>query len=210
MAAALVCGSLTAMAQSAGSFRFGVTGGMNVSNITDTEGDCRIGFNVGLRGEYNITNNVYLNAGLMFSQKGNKYDYDYSSLANLTASVKNNPGYIEIPLAVGYRFDFGNNVYLFGETGPYFAFGVCGKSKLDADANGTSLSEIADRLGIETKTDFFGDGAAQTFDGGWGLRVGVEASGFQVHLGYQYGFSKIIEDSSCHNSNFTIGVSYMF
>lgn len=203
MAAALVCGSLTAMAQSAGNFRFGVTAGMNVTNITDSEGDSRIGFNVGLRGEYNITNNVYLGAGLLFSQKGNKYD---SAFEDIEVTCKNNPGYIEIPLAVGYRFDFGNNVYLFGETGPYFAFGVCGKTKLDSNID----SEIVENLLDKLESDFFGDDGAKTFDAGWGLRVGVEFSKFQVHLGYEYGFSKVWEDSSSHNSNFNVGVSYMF
>lgn len=199
---ALLAGSaLTASADNG--FRFGVTAGMNVPNITNSDGDCRIGFNVGVRGEYNFTNNLYVNGAFLFTQKGNEYEYGVTNISEVTGKVKNNPGYLEIPLALGYRFDLGNHVYLFGETGPYFAFGVCGKQKLDVESSLVNYNK---------KEDFFSDNKAQTFDGGWGLRLGVEASGFQVHLGYEYGFSKIWDTNGDgnHNSNFNVGVSYMF
>ena len=64
---ALLAGSaLTASADNG--FRFGVTAGMNVPNITNSDGDCRIGFNVGVRGEYNFTNNLYVTV-LSFSRR---------------------------------------------------------------------------------------------------------------------------------------------
>lgn len=198
MAALLACGALTASAQSKGDLRWGITAGMNVANITDTESDCRIGFNVGVRGEYNFTNNLYGNFGLLFTQKGCMDEYEE---AGQKLKYKANPGYLQIPLHIGYRFNVGNNVSIFGETGPYFAFGVCGKNKIELD---TSVGDG------EEKVDFFGDEGAKTFDGGWGLRAGVEANGFQISLGYEYGFSKVWEDSSSHNSNFTVGLSYMF
>lgn len=189
---ALLAGSaLTASAQSAGDFRFGVTAGMNVANITDSDADCRIGFNVGLRGEYNFTNNVFVDFGLSFTQKGCKYGEDGEE-------IKMNPGYLQIPVNVGYRFNVGDNVSIFGATGPYFAFGVCGKTKVEA-------------LGLEAKTDFFdGDEGANVFDAGWGVKLGVEAKGFQIGLGYEYGFTKVFDETSCHNSNFMVNVAYMF
>ncbi len=198
MAALMACGALTASAQQAGEFRFGVTAGMNVPKITDNNSDCRIGFHAGVRGEYNFTNNLYTNFGLQFTQKGCEADAEFEGVEG---KVKMNPGYLEIPLNIGYRFNLGNNVSIFGETGPYFAFGVCGKEKVEVN---TAIG------GGSVKHDFFGDDGAQTFDGGWGLRLGVEASGFQIGLGYEYGFSKVWENSSCHNSNFIIGLSYMF
>lgn len=210
LTALLAVSSLAVSAQSEGSFRFGVTGGMNVANLTNTEADSRIGFNVGLRGEYSITNNVYIGGAFLFSQKGSK-DEETAEFSGVSAKAKytNNPGYLQIPVQVGYRFDLGNGVYVFGETGPYFAFGVCGKSKVEVEGNVAGFSGSK-----ESKADFFGDDGANTFDGGWGVRAGVEASGFQVHLGYEYGFSKLFAtvdgQSGVHNSNFTIGVSYFF
>ena len=194
LAALLLCGSaVTASAQNEG-FRFGATVGMNVSSITNTSADSRIGFNIGVRGEYSFSNSLYANAALLFSQKGAKYGVEY---AGYDTKLKANPGYIEIPLHFGYHYDLGNNVGIFLETGPYFAFGVCGKEKIEAGK-------------LEYKSDFFGDDGANTFDAGWGLRGGVEASGFQVHLGYDHGFSKLYDGGNSKNSNFSIGVSYMF
>lgn len=204
MAALLACGALTANAQAKEGLRFGVTGGMNVANITDVNGESRLGFNVGVRAEYSFTPNVYFGTGLLFTQKGTKYDGALEiNGVRVEASEKLNPGYLELPLMVGYRYDFGNDIYLFGETGPYLAVGVCGKYKYEASVAGHK---------VDKKFDFFGDDGMEgrRFDAGWGLRAGVEFSSFQVHLGYEYGFAKVWENSSSHNSNFTVGVSYMF
>lgn len=210
LTALLAVSALAVSAQSEGTFRFGVTGGMNVAKLTNTGTDSRIGFNVGLRGEYSITSNLYLGGAFLFSQKGSKNEETATVQgASVKTKYTNNPGYLQIPIQVGYRFDLGNGVYVFGETGPYFAFGVCGKSKAEVEGNVAGISAHK-----EAKGDFFGDDAAKTFDGGWAVRAGVEASGFQVHLGYEYGFSKLFNtvngESGVHNSNFTIGVSYFF
>lgn len=209
MTALLACGAFTASAQSAGDFRFGVTAGMNVSNLTNCETDSRIGFHVGVRGDYNFTEKMYLGAGVIFSQKGAKKSEEEEGFKS---EEKMNPGYLEIPVHFGYRFYKSDNISVFGEVGPYFAFGLCGKGK---------STETYDGQKHEQKMDFFGDeGKAVTdkrFDAGIGLRVGVEFSKFQVSLGYEYGFTSLGDtyDSndkkkSVHNSNFMVGVSYMF
>lgn len=172
--------ALSASAQNAGELRFGVTGGMNVTNITKLDGDCKIGFNLGFRGEYSFSKNFYANAGLLWSMKGSKWSYE-----EFEESV--NPSYIEIPIAVGGRYFIDKGLSIFAETGPYFAVGVCGKHDY-----------------------FSSDDGAKRFDAGWGLRTGVEVNKFQVHLGYEHGFVGIYDGLSCKNWNFNIGVSYMF
>lgn len=198
MAALLCCGMLSASAQSKGDLRFGLTGGMNIANITNQDSDCRIGFNVGARMEYGFTNNLYLGTGLIFTQKGYEIEEE---IAGVEFSDKANPLYIQIPVHIGYHHNFGNGIGIFGETGPYLAFGVAGKIKVKGD------TEIGY---VEEKMDFFGDDACNVFDMGWGLRAGLNVKKFQIHLGYEYGFTKVIDDSSLHNSNFNIGVSYFF
>lgn len=197
--AMLCCGVISGFAQSRDGIRLGVTGGMNVSNITDMNADCRIGFNAGLRAEVGIMNNFYFGTGFLVSQKGYKYD---SEIKGISAEVKGNPLYLQIPLQLGYALDLGNTVGLFAETGPYLAFGVAGKHKVEGSGFGTN---------VESKVDFFGDDGldAKVFDAGWAVRAGVEVSNFQIHLGYEYGFTKVFEDGG-HNSNFNVGVSYFF
>ena len=189
MAVMLFCGVVSGFAQSKGDFRIGPTVGMNVANVTDGDADCRIGFNIGARVDYGITNNVYLASGLLLSQKGYKID---------DTDIEGKPLYLNIPIHIGYTYSLGNVVSIFGETGPYLGFGVGGKQKFFDDGD------------VEVKTDYFGDDGANVFDMGWGLRFGVEANHFQIHMGYEYGFTKVFDEGSNHNSNFMVGVTYMF
>ena len=192
MTLAVACFALTASAQEKGDFRFGVTAGMNVSNITDMEMDSRIGFHVGAKAEYNITDNLYGNAALLFSQKGNKKEEG-------SIEATSNPGYLELPIHIGYRFKMGDKVSIFGETGPYFAYGICGKLKVED-------------YGWEYDKKFFDIDEVNKFDFGWGVKAGVEYAKFQISLGYEYGITKVFDadDFKPHNSNFMVSVAYMF
>ena len=193
MTLAVACFALTASAQEKGDLRFGVTAGMNVSNITDMKMDSRIGFHVGAKAEYNITDNLYGNAALLFSQKGNKKEEG-------SIEATSNPGYLELPIHIGYRFKMGDKVSIFGETGPYFAYGICGKDKLE----GTGVADY--------DVKFFDYDNVNKFDFGWGVKAGVEYANFQIGLGYEYGITKVfdIDDVKPHNSNFMVSVAYMF
>ena len=188
MTLAVACFALTASAQEKGDFRFGVTAGMNVSNITDMEMDSRIGFHVGAKAEYNITDNLYGSAALLFSQKGNKKEEG-------SIEATSNPGYLELPIHIGYRFKVGEKVSIFGETGPYFAYGICGKDK-EGDYD----------------VKFFDDDDVNKFDFGWGVKAGVEYAKFQISLGYEHGITEVYDYAGLdsHNSNFMVSVAYMF
>lgn len=187
IAALMVCGVSTVSAQVEKGLRYGVTAGLNTST-TDADGTkSKIGFHVGARAEYNFSESLYATASLLYSHKGYKIDGwdDY----------KANAGYLEIPVMAGYRWTLNNGLSIFGETGPYFAFGICGKEKAD---------------GYED-ADFFGDEGAKRFDAGWGIAAGVEYSKFQIRVGYEFGFTKLWDvDDSAKNRNLMVGVSYMF
>ena len=191
MTLAVACFALTASAQEKGDFRFGVTAGMNVSNITDMDMDSRIGFHVGAKAEY--TDNLYGSAALLFSQKG-------CQLEEFGVESTSNPGYLELPIHIGYRFKMGDKVSIFGETGPYFAYGICGKDKLE----GTGVADY--------DVKFFDYDNVNKFEFGWGVKAGVEYAKFQIGLGYEYGITKVFDISGVkpHNSNFMVSVAYMF
>lgn len=115
---ALALVTLTISAQDFKKFRFGPTAGLNVSTVTNNPGGAnKVGFNVGVRGEYNFSNNWFATAGLQFAQKGYK-----DALGD-----KLNPYYIEIPIHGGYRYSINDDFSIFGEFGPYLAVGVAGK-----------------------------------------------------------------------------------
>ena len=207
MTLAVACFALTASAQEKGDFRFGVTAGMNVANVTDCERDSRIGFHVGVKGEYNITENLYGSAALLFTQKGSKSEWSEEGY-NVESTW--NPGYIELPIHIGYRYKFGEKVSIFGETGPYLAYGICGKSKAEVSGYGESAEAKVDFFGDEDDDDCLG---GKRFDFGWGVKVGVEAAKFQISLGYEYGITKVFKSEGNfkpHNSNLMVSVAYMF
>ncbi len=200
LSVALAFSALTASAQDG--FRFGVTAGMNLSNVTNANADSKLGFNAGVRAEYNFTKNIYGNVGLLWSMQGCSSS---TNLMGIEATAKSNPSYLKLPIHVGGRIFVGDDISLFAETGPYFAVGVLGKTKTTFD---TDVETILPNT-YEKDYDYFEDGVNR-FDAGWGVRAGIEFSSFQIHLGYDHGFVNVFDDSSCKNWNFNVGVSYMF
>jgi len=166
--------------------RIGLVAGLNLSNFSEGDWDNRAGFHVGIRGEFGFSSSFYGTASLIFSEKGAKYE-EYGD------EYEANPGYLEIPVMFGYRYSLNNGLGFFAETGPYFACGISGKSKWN-----------------DSSTHFFGHHSAEVFDAGWGINVGVEYSKFQLHVGYESGFSKLYKWDSAKNNNCMVGVAYMF
>lgn len=192
---AVACLSLTANAQEKGEIRLGAIAGMNISNIAGYSMSERIGFHVGAKAEYNFNDGLYANAGLLFTQKGcTKDENDFERT--------HTPGYLEIPINLGYRYSISEGVGVFGETGPYFAFGICGKSKSEYKINGHSE---------ESKDDFFGEKDVHRFDLGWGLKVGVEVHKFQIAIGYEFSIPPVstLSNEETYNTNVMVSVSYM-
>lgn len=207
LAVALV--GLTAGAQEKGDIRFGVIAGMNISNTTDydLENDSRVGFHVGVKAEYNFSQNFYGNVGILFTEKGCKYS---EGEGDWTYEETQNPGYIEVPINFGYRYAVTDAVTVFGETGPYFAYGICGKCKQVNKAEGEP-DEISE-------ADFFDEDRLyktkiRRFDIGWGLKLGVEAYKCQLAIGYEFGIpglSSVYPGLVAYHTNFMVSASYMF
>lgn len=187
--AALLCGLTTTVnAQEAGKMRWGSGIGVNFNSISNSDEDSKVGFTLGIKGDYFFTDNVYLGTGLFFTQKGTK---------DKIGDGKTTYNYLELPVHVGYRHPINENVAIFGEFGPYFAYAVSAKYK----GNGYS-------------DDIFDDPDAKRFDAGLGIHAGVEFSQFQVRLGYDFGLTNLWKtspgDKGLKNGTFTIGAAYFF
>lgn len=195
--------TLSANAQDFKKFRFGPTVGLNISTMNlDYNHSSKVGFNVGALAEYNFTDNIFMTGAVKFSQKGVKWN----NLMRNGNDLKANPGYIEIPIHAGYRYSFNDNFSLFGEFGPYLAFGVCGKLKADG-------YDSIDYFGDDAKAVF--GGKAKRFDFGLGFAVGAEYSKFQLRVGYDFGLTAAFDlpdyvGTSAKNRNLYFALSYMF
>lgn len=169
--------------------------GMNMSNITDSEMDMKIGFQAGVGMEYAFSDMWSIRPSLMFATKGAKVSEE-------GIDVTYNPMYLELPIMAAASFAIADNQNVVVKAGPYFAYGIAGKAKFSAD-------------GESEKVDLFGDGEDQIgmkrFDAGIGIGVAYEINKFFVDLTGEFGLTKIASgDGSSKNMNFSIGVGYKF
>ncbi len=192
-AVALLAIASTASAQNIelSDFTYGVKGGMNVSTITNTVSDPRIGFSAGVFAEYDLSPDFSLSAELLFSQQGIKYD---DIISGQTISYKTNTSYLNLPILFNYYF-FDNFAVKAGVQPGLF---LGGKEK--TKSNGHKESENID--GIET------------FD--FGIPVGVSYEfdfGVIIDARYTIGLSDINKQTykdKSRNEVFTLSVGYRF
>jgi len=166
-------------------FTFGARVGMNVANITgdwkDTQlGDVhsKMGLKAGFAACFPLFDNIYLEPGLYFSAKGSRTEY-----SKLNTKTYCNLNYIEIPLNGVYKYEVNSNFAVRGHFGPYFAFGVFGKTKTEVDG----------KVDKDSKVKNFDDGHNKAnephrdysaFDFGLDFGAGIEFS--VCYLGVQY------------------------
>ncbi len=186
---ALLCVAVGASAQ----LSFGVKAGLNMSNITDFENsEMKIGYKIGPTVEYAFAPNMAIQSGVLLSSLGTKEkDGDGSIDAN----------YLQIPISFAYKYAIAPDTKIYGNVGPYFGFGIFGKSKF--------YNELTDKY---EKEDTFGDNGMENFDCGLTFGVGMEVTKFNFGLNYDLGLTKVydVSGSSSRNSNFWISVGYNF
>ena len=162
---------------------FQIRGGLNISNLTayyDGNTDnakAKIGFNVGAIADINLKNSWYLQTGLLLTSKGAKID-DVSSDFN---DATMNAMYLQVPLYVAYKIQLPNNSNTINLAfGPYFGYGIAGK---------TSLSERGSSLSISDNT-FQSDGLWNRPDAGIGFELQFEIERFIFIWGGEAGITK--------------------
>jgi len=177
--------------------RWGATLGMNSSNFSSDGFSSKIGFQAGVKAEMGlpqIAEGVYLDFGALLSLKGAKanhgsYDITYT------------PYYLEVPAHMGYKYAVNENFSVFGNVGPYFAFGLFGKAKADGIETTNTSDNVFDEDG----------GNMKRFDFGLGLKFGVEfCKKYQVSFGYDWGLVDNADYIDNKNRNLMISLSYMF
>lgn len=202
--------------------------GMNVTKITNLDYDGKVGGVFGVKLDYMLPKalGTYITAGVDWSMKGAKTDATFESLvSNISyeGTDKYRLNYLEIPVRVGYRYNFSREVGVYGEFGPYFAMGIRGKHKFSADADGSDARESEwdyNAFKKSTKRENF-----QRWDAGLGFRVGAEYNNhYSLTLGCDWGITDMWRDKyrdaifdqynadidKIHNFNLTLAFGYRF
>ncbi len=181
---------------SANAQKFGVKAGLNFANANyDVSGlslstSSLLGLQLGVVGEFPLSQDLYFNTGLLYSQKGLKMD-----LAGV--EVKFPINYLEVPFNLEYKYDLGGPVF-FAQAGPYIGVGLSAKAKSG-----------------DSDEDFdFGDGddELKRFDFGLNVGTGVEINALQFGIHYGLGLVDITNsgDEKMKNGVFSVSVGYFF
>ena len=205
---------------------FGIRAGFDMQNINGKymNGDKLTNklipaFNAGINVEIPIAPEFYIQPGLLFSTKGAKLDqYEYEGTFFET-SVTRNLSYIELPINLLFKPALGNGNMLLG-FGPYVAYGIGGKDKLDAKVFGFDVDKEVDVIYQNTKeTGDIGDHYVRPFDAGANLIIGYETGmGLSVQLNAQLGLLEMLPENKAldmkkatqKNTGFGISLGYRF
>lgn len=219
--------------------KLGVRAGLNLSSYTmdhkDSETETKTknytGFQVGAVYDMPMGDDLSIQTGLLFTQKGTEYDledaFDVGSNEEVEGYMRQRLNYLEVPISLAIKL---NNFHF--AAGPYLAFGLGGKYDMDVDYTYTignvSTKENFDDKGDmvamsgEVKEDDLKDdeNAYSALDYGFNLGVGFQSGKVLVNLTYGLGLGNIVPDADqtgfdrddfkTTNKNMAVTISYFF
>ena len=185
------------------SVSYSIKGGLNMSNFYGDELDdknMKVGFHVGVGADLEFVPNMGIQTGLFFSSKGAKYTFN-------TAELEVNANYLQLPVHFAYKIDVMPGTRVVLHAGPYVAYGVGGKTKLNiADREISDVDTFKDDSSIDAFNGL------KPFDAGLGLGVGAEFGRILVDLGWDMGLTNIsrINNADLKTQNAYLSVGYKF
>ena len=199
-AAVLMC-SLTAFAQSKeGTFSIQPKAGINISNLSNKDNaKVKVGFTAGAEAEYQLTKQLSLSAGALFSMQGAKSTTVFREVDNTTkeireVDIKNTMefDYINVPILANYYIIEGLAVKLGIQPG----FNIVAKRKRTDGVD--KVSENLKDLGVDVrKVDF-------------SIPIGIsyELNDFVVDARFNLGLTEVADLVKSKNRVFQITFGY--
>lgn len=209
---------------------FGVKTGLNLSNANSDnyDTDLKIGYNVGFTMNIALpVNGLSIMSGLEFTTKGLKDISQTQQGITIKILTTADAMYLQVPVHLGFKADISRDAKIIVRGGPYFAYGIGGKTKqeglsIKSDGRTVTLdynsmldwfeSEGQDISGIKKEIDTFdSDQGLKRFDIGIGAGIGIEFSSVSATIGYDLGLVNISRDSDPYkNQNIYLSLGYRF
>ena len=185
LTAAMMLASVATFAQNAvGQITIQPKVGLNIANVTDADdADARVGLAAGAEFEYGVTDMIGVSAGLIYSMQGAK-----EKVEGVDCTMKLD--YLNVPILA--------NVYV--APGLAVKLGIQPGFKLSAKAK-------AEVSGASAETDL---DDIKGFDLAIPVGVSYQYQNIVFDARYNWGVTKIIEDSDSKHSVFQITVGYKF
>lgn len=182
--------------------RFGVKGGLNLSNLSLEDNDdsnLRTGFHVGVWAGFPIATNLSLQPELQYSSDGTRWLQETSEYS-ADASLKLD--YIELPVSLVYNLSRDVDFHL----GPYVAFLASASSEATLKTGSSTLNLISDLDKDNFKSTDFGMQAGMRF----------HLNPIYIGFGYKLGLTEVAQDNARNyfgdaaNRSIRLSVGYTF
>ena len=212
MIAAMMVATLGAVAQNeVGQLTLQPKVGMNISKITGSNLNSKVGLVAGFEAEYGVAKNFGVSVAALYSMQGAKKDLKVNN--GTSVDVKYNLDYINIPVLAQYYIVPGLAV----KAGIQFGFNVRNKVKVGTTIAGYNLKDdcsmdefldMARALGESIPSD----AKFQKFDLSIPVGLSYEYEDFVLDARYNIGTSKLIKNDpdGSKNSVFQLTIGYKF
>ncbi|WP_099769153.1 porin family protein [Chryseobacterium sp. 52] len=213
-------GSLLAHAQektkSASPVTFGVKAGLNVSNLTQSEGfyegdqKMKAGFNAGIFVNIPVAEKLSIQPEVVFNQLGSKTELQYETFFNSNSysweyNYKTSLNYLSVPVMVQYNI----LPQLFVEAGPEFGFLLGGREKGDVTTSGNTMAKEKISFSNKINTEFY-----HKFNFGIGIGAGYYfTKNIAATARFTAGITNIYKyktENAIRNNVFQVGLAYRF
>lgn len=228
---ACVLGLLASNAQ----IQLGISGGVDYSTVNvNLEYQNVIGiqgikaYHFGIVSKYEVKENFYLTADLLFSRKGFMYSNSQilPQMPNFSDSLtdfKITMDYIEIPILMEFKVRFEKINILFG-IGPYLSYGIGGKINLDINSPSTDINYSEKIRWSKYDSDLnnigesivynYGYSQIKRFDYGTTIRFGAEINSIVLNVEYKRGLTNLMweykKNEKMNTQSIGLSLIYMF
>ncbi|MDR2954037.1 MAG: PorT family protein [Prevotella sp.] len=208
---------------------FNVEMGVSFSNLSGYPLDTKskAGFVAGMSVDWQFAKNWYVDFGVMFQEKGAKFDQEYTDYNGYNLRSPNSTldaMYIQIPIHFGYKYQISKMMDISFHAGPYIAYGVGGQMKLGdtVEKYGLDWSYIESKpigefindsfAGFKRYADTFSDAYFKKLDYGLGLGVLFEYNNIGLGVNYDFGLTNIseVEANNVKNRAGYVTLGYRF
>lgn len=182
-----------------------IKAGLGLANFRGDADDTsmKLGWKIGVGMEIPLAGNWLLMPSLEYKQKGYKLteeeDYGYKDEEKVTMH------YLQLPIMVGYRVGFNDNMGMTLKAGPYLAYALKGKGKYESIYDGITEKE---------SYNFFDEWDATRFDCGISVGVDFEYKRFVIGAEADFGFVDLLKkdesDMKLYNTAVFFSVGYKF
>ncbi len=201
---------------SAQGLNYGVTAGMTSATIIEkstilspVQKSVKFGYRIGIAGEFELLETVFVSSSLSFMTKGDKYKDRF-------AVSKASFGCFELPVYIGYKVPLGN-FYLSGNVGPYSSLAIVGRRTYTPEPEVElpfewNFEETAHEEYVDNTTAFYGEqwNSYKRFDTGvsFGLRAGYK--NYHLLATYSRSFIDVRPNETVKATHSVFSISFIY